>query len=83
MLEVAGNNTINLYPNPATNELHIQVPKGAYTAYTISNTIGQSIIQQTIRQAETTISTAGLPPGMYFITLAGDGGLKTLRFVKE
>lgn len=80
--QLTENNT-TLFPNPATDELHLQTSKYTYTAYIISNTLGKRIMQQSIREAETNIPTASLARGVYLITLTGENGKKTIRFVKE
>ncbi len=78
------NNTLNLsiYPNPATDELTIKMDKDAYSSFVITNTMGQVLMQQLLTITQTTINVKTLATGLYYITLKGDSGTKTQKFVK-
>ncbi len=81
--EIAGKNNVALFPNPATNTLTIKMDDGAYSSCTISNTLGQAVMQQQLNGTHTNISVAALPPGMYYVTLYGEQENKVLKFVKQ
>ncbi len=74
---------VSIYPNPATDELIIKMSKGAYNTFTITNSIGQVMIQQHITSTETSVPVNGLPVGMYFILFKRENGVEVKRFVKE
>ena len=74
---------IELYPNPATNELHIKMLQGAYNTFNITNSIGQVMIQQHILSTETSVPVNALPVGMYYILFKGEHGVEVKRFMKE
>jgi len=78
------NNTLEFYPNPAADDLTIKMEGAAYNSLTITNNIGQQLIQQQIVRIAngTTVDIRTLPPGMYYITLKGENGLKVQKFVK-
>ncbi len=77
------NEKMSLFPNPATDELHIKTEQGAYNTFTITNSIGQKIMQQPISQTETSVPIHALRSGIYFITFKGEHGVQVQRFVKE
>jgi len=73
-----------IYPNPASNLLTIKTQAAtSYSALTITNSIGQLLIQQSISQSTTTVDIKALPAGVYYITLRGDGYKTVRKFVKE
>ena len=74
--------SICIFPNPATNELSIIMSPGAYSSFTITNNIGQQMIQQPLNQPQTQVNVATLPPGLYYITFKGDNGTTVQKFVK-
>lgn len=71
-----------IFPNPATNELVIISDKGAYSSFSITNQLGQVMMQGTISGTQTTTDIRSLAPAMYYITLKGDQGTKVEKFIK-
>ena len=78
----AATNTISIFPNPTTSQLTILMSQSAYTSFTITNSIGQDMIQQPLTNTQTQVNVATLPPGMYYITFRGDNGTTVQKFVK-
>ena len=83
----AVNNSVNinkvlLYPNPATDELYIQTDGTTFNNCIIANVAGQQIITNNIDGATTKINIKSLPPGIYLVTLKGENGIMTSKFVK-
>ncbi|MFI5195839.1 MAG: T9SS type A sorting domain-containing protein [Chitinophagales bacterium] len=78
------NNThkAEIYPNPATDELTIKMDEGAYNSFTITNNVGQVLIQQVLTKTLTKVNVKMLPPGLYYVTMKGDNGTMTRKFVK-
>jgi uncharacterized repeat protein (TIGR01451 family) len=74
--------SVDIYPNPASDALTIKTLPGSYAAFTISNAMGQHIVQQTITSAINTVDVKALPAGLYYITLTGEQGKKVEKFVK-
>jgi len=77
-----GKDNIQLYPNPATDELTIKTNQNTYTSLTIANTLGQLMLQQPLNTTQTTISLKTLPSGIYYISLKGENGYVVRKFVK-
>ena len=72
-----------VYPNPAREQLTITMPAAnTYNSFSITNSVGQVYIQQTISQTTTLVDVKALPAGVYLISLRGDNGTEVLRFVK-
>ncbi len=75
------NNSIKIYPNPASAELTISSPI-KFTDVKIVNSIGQ-IVQES--KYNNTVSIAELSSGIYFLQLFNENGnlLKIAKFIKE
>ena len=75
-------NQVQIYPNPADEELTIVMAKGGYTSFTITNSIGQEMMQQSLVSTQTKVNISSLATGVYYITLRGVNGTKVQKFVK-
>jgi uncharacterized repeat protein (TIGR01451 family) len=75
--------TFTIYPNPASDELTIEAPQGRYTRLTITNIVGQQLLQQDIHKPEFDVDVRQLSPGMYFVNMQGEGGSSVKKFVKK
>lgn len=64
-----------VYPNPASNDVTIELENmNTYPALaTFTNIMGQTIKTLTIENNQTTVDIAGLPTGMYFISIQCNG----------
>ena len=72
---------ILIYPNPATDELTIKTDE-QYNSYTISNNLGQQMLQADLQVKETKLSIKSLPSGIYYLSLEGESGTAVRKFVK-
>ena len=63
-----------LYPNPATDELIIKTDSKAYTSFTITNIMGQQLMEQNILSATSKVNIGALPAGVYYVTFRREGG---------
>ena len=75
-------NNLYIYPNPTTGELTIATDKGAYNSFTITNEIGQVVMQQQLSSETTNVNIKTLSTGLYYITLKGDSGIRVMKIVK-
>ena len=73
---------VDVFPNPAQNELTIRTDGRTYTSMTITNDIGQVVAQQQITGTKTTVNLKELPSAIYYITLRGSATTTVKRFVK-
>lgn len=70
-----------IYPNPATSELYVDIDQP--TQATIRNTAGRIMIKADINQTANILNVALLPPGVYFIQLAGNSVKGMAKFIKQ
>lgn len=71
-----------IYPNPATEVLTINTVYGSYPSFTISNMMGQTVMNQSIVSGSTNVDVKALPAGVYYITFIGATGSEVRKFVK-
>lgn len=69
--EVTQQGRVEVFPNPATNELFINAPGAIYTTCTITNSIGQVMLRQEVLTPRTKLNIVNLPAGIYYVTLRG------------
>jgi hypothetical protein len=77
--ELAKQDAITIYPNPATNMLHIQRGNSSISLVRILSITGQTLLQT--QQADIDITM--LPAGTYFVHIMADGNLSTHKLVKQ
>jgi len=82
----AGNSSVQIYPNPVSNEVTIK-PENQSTQISlieISDVLGHVIIKQDAGQSsmKTTIDLSGLSGGIYFINVKTDKGFFKKKIVK-
>jgi hypothetical protein len=76
-------NSINIYPNPVSDELNIDVKGSAKnTNFEILNSIGQ-VVYAGAFSGKTLIQTSGLSSGVYLMKLETGGVIEFKEFVKE
>lgn len=80
------NREVNIFPNPVTGELRINLTEPVSGNLSIYNTMGQLTGKETVKDAsfvKTDIS--GLPPGNYILVITDNGSSKkyTSRFIKR
>ncbi|RRJ93963.1 M1 family aminopeptidase [Flavobacterium macacae] len=71
---------INLYPNPASNTLNLQLPESISIEKAIFyNSLGQIIMES---KSEISWDVSALPTGINYIKIFTDSGTKQMKFVK-
>jgi trimeric autotransporter adhesin len=73
--------SLNLYPNPASNQITINVAAVMEGTITITNLVGQAVLTHEYHGNSVTIDVADLPKGLYFVKVIGTA--YTGKFVKE
>ncbi len=78
-------NAIEIYPNPAQNQLNIQLPFNAKVegVLEIYNALGQMVLSKKINNAFTQMDITNLPVGVYELQWKADGVLLSKKFVME
>ena len=76
--------SVNLYPNPSSGQLNIEVDKSmSGITMQIIDMTGQEIYRQLIASTKTSISLESIANGIYFVKLNGDNSTQTLRWIKK
>jgi len=71
---------IELYPNPANNEVNIMLPDNVIIENAVFyNALGQKVLQT---GSQTSINVSGLATGLHFIMLVTNEGTQQLKFIK-
>ncbi len=73
---------VELYPNPVTDVLNIKTD-GAFGSLTIYNVVGQVVGSQDVHSTDMKVDVRSLNPGIYYMTLKGTAGTKTIKFEKQ
>jgi hypothetical protein len=71
------------YPNPAQNELNLDLIDGSVREARILDMGGRLVSSYPVSGTSLTIATAGLTPGTYVLQLESAGGRSAMRFVKQ
>lgn len=74
---------INIYPNPVTNDLTIEMPGNNESVnFEIINSVGAVVYNGSLTQ-KTTIHTINFKSGIYLIKFANGGNFETKKIVKQ
>jgi uncharacterized repeat protein (TIGR01451 family) len=76
--DFVGNSAVRLFPNPNRGSFTLQTSGSINKLYTISDMLGHIVAQETIISDQQAINFAGIPDGVYSITVKG---AQPLRFV--
>lgn len=78
-----GTADVKLYPNPVSDQLHLEAEQGGKYSYTVSTITGQTLYSGTFENRYT-LSTGSLARGAYWIRIVNEHGVpQTLKFVKQ
>lgn len=76
--------SINVFPNPAKNEMIIEVrDKTSLYSVDIYTSAGALVLKDKIRDKTTLIDASFLAPGLYFIHIHNESTKEVIKFVKE
>ena len=79
------NDSVSMYPNPATNEVFISLSDKTMDVYDISitNSLGQVLQKKTniANSAQTSINVSGYSAGIYFVTIQAGKSTATKKLV--
>lgn len=85
--EFAEQAALGIYPNPATGELNIIIPKNAELSLEIFSNTGQLVIKKKITNNEMmnihTIDISGLSQGLYTGRLSDGSSVQNFKFIKQ
>jgi len=76
-----GNSRIKVYPNPAKDQISVEVQELNSAKITISNIIGETLISSPFNGSKQTFDISGLKSGVYFVVVMGERFKNTTRIV--
>jgi Secretion system C-terminal sorting domain len=82
VLQSSTNPLLTLYPNPAKDNLYLD-GLANFSALKIADANGKTVRRQYISAVLKYIDISQLNSGVYFLTVSGDKGTQTLKFIKN
>jgi type V secretory pathway adhesin AidA len=79
---ISNSRQLSVYPNPASNVLHVQQQMQIFHTGIIVNNVGQQLSSFQLHGKESSLDISSLAPGMYYLQLIGDRGREVRSFVK-
>jgi SUMO ligase MMS21 Smc5/6 complex component len=79
--DILNKEMLKIYPNPATNNITIEVPQPAIID--ITNIQGQIIKTLKTIGNKTNIDISAFPDGVYVVEMKTEKGIKVNKFMKE
>jgi len=76
--EVVESSTLSIYPNPAKDFVTINAPS-TIKAVKVYNTVGQLVIEKSVKDVTTKVSVSDLRTGVYFVTIETEKGTYTQK----
>jgi hypothetical protein len=81
---ITNQSPINLYPNPASTEITVEIPdSSAPGSLIIYNLQGQELLSFRISGTITKVDISKLPSGVYFARLTGEKTVEVRKIIKE
>ena len=75
--------TFSVYPNPATNNITIELSISDNSTASVYNLEGQMLLEQNLLATKTEMDISSLSKGVYVIKLNTENGVAVRKFVKE
>jgi len=73
-----------LYPNPAREQLWVELPEGLHAAqYSVYDMMGKAVMQGNFAERRNTLATGALPPGMYLLEYRAGHERGVGKFIRE
>jgi hypothetical protein len=80
--EESWENQIIVYPNPTENVVYIlNLPENA--RITVLNAVGQSLLTEQVSASQIQLDLSAYQPGIYFLVVEANGGVKTVKVVRN
>ena len=80
-IEVANVFGLNVYPNPASDVINVTLNKEVTATITVVDVTGKVVKTSTINGASTSINTAGLSNGVYYVNITDGTSVSTEKVV--
>ncbi len=76
------NISVSVYPNPASDVLHVNINSNALNRVVITNAAGKNISTGILQNGDNSINIKNLPKGMYIVKILNDVDTKVYRITK-
>ncbi len=73
----------NIYPNPATTQITIDLKEAGNANVIVYDMLGQAVLEQTLSDISNSINIARLAPGMYIVKVNQNGQSHTVKISKR
>jgi hypothetical protein len=86
VIELDNNSTVSIFPNPTNGILNINFTNSLESniSVSVSNAIGQIVLNEKLNSSKTTLNIKQLPTGMYFINIIKDNKVLGIqKIIKE
>ena len=77
------NEYIMVYPNPTTDLLRISNNNGMIDHITLTNSVGQIVVNEVVNAPNVKVDMSNLPKGVYFATIETANGTATQKVIVE
>lgn len=82
--EIAGAlNSMNIYPNPASSQVNVEIPGVINYKYTLINLLGKTVASGMSDAYNSTIDVSTLAKGVYFLSVSNQGFTATKKIIIE
>jgi autotransporter-associated beta strand protein len=81
-VENIASSKVNLYPNPAANEVFIDCPEGRGTV-SVVGLDGRFVLLQNLQSGRNSVDISGLTGGIYIVKIRVAAGEKTVKLIKK
>ena len=72
-----------IYPNPAANQVRIELINDGTAELSIANMLGQTVTVATLNEMNNTVDISSLNSGVYVLKVSQSGNVYTTRFIKK
>ena len=80
--DVNTSSNFTYFPNPVNNVLSIKA-QASIDSITVYNMLGQTVVRSTPNTTTTTVDMSGLQTGAYFVQVAINNSIETVRVIKN
>ena len=81
-MDAVSKSNFTYFPNPVNNVLSIKA-QASIDSITVYNMLGQTVVRSTPNTATTAVDMSGLQTGAYFVQVAINNSIETVRVIKN
>ncbi|MDB9954513.1 choice-of-anchor J domain-containing protein, partial [Flavobacteriaceae bacterium] len=81
-IDTVSKSNFTYFPNPVNNVLSIKA-QASIDSITVYNMLGQTVVRSTPNTTTTTVDMSGLQTGAYFVQVAINNSIETVRVIKN